>query len=307
MNRAFRLSGAGVVVLAGLFLSPTNAQAAQIYGLTDENDLIGFDTATPGDLNLGVPITNLAMNEDLIGIDFRPSNGLLYGVGDQGNIYTINTGTGTATFVSSITGAALSGSRFGVDFNPVADRLRIVSDLDQSLRIDVATGAATIDGTLKYLNTPANVAGGAHTGTVADNPSVSAAAYTNSFGPSPRATPGTTLYDIDVRSSEDRLVIQSPPNTGELTVVGPLNVNVSSLNGFDIFFEGGNDIAVAALQQVAGGTSELFAINLLTGAATPIGEIGGGDILDGLTVVIPEPSSIALLALCGLALRRRRA
>ena len=136
-----------------------------------------------------------------------------------------------------------------------------------------------------------------------------------SFGPSPRpgtggpGDPGTTLYDIDVRSTEDRLVIQSPPNSGELTHVGALGVNASALLGFDIYISDNTNVGLAAMQLVANGTSNLYAINLSTGAASLIGEVGGGDLLDGLTVV-PEPGTLSLLALGAGAMvlpRRRRA
>ncbi len=288
-------------VLLGL---TSSAWAVQIYGLTDENDLLVFDSNSPEDLISGGVITGLGV-QDLIGIDIRPANNMLYGVGNLGGIFTINPVTRAATLVSTLS-SPLVGSRFGVDFNPVADRLRLTSDLDQNLRVNVDTGATIVDGTLKYLSTPGNDAAGA----TGDNPNVTASAYTNSFGPSPRngpsqpVGPGTTLYNIDVRGSEDRLVTQNPPNNGELQVVGPLGINALSLLGFDIFHDGTQNLGLAALITPAN-VSQLYTINLTTGAATLVGDIGGGDLLDGLTVgiaAVPEPASWVLMGLGGVAL-----
>jgi hypothetical protein len=225
----------------------------------------------------------------------------LYGVGNFGGVYQINPATKVATQVSTLS-VALSGSRFGFDFNPVADRLRIVSDLEQNLRVNVDTGATTVDTPLQY--------GPLQPGATGDNPNVVGAAYTNSGFAVPAST---TLFDIDVRTNEDRLVIQNPPNAGTLTVVGPLGVNASSLLGFDILFDPFNNsnTGLAALQLTTGGVSQLYSINLSTGAAGLLGDIGGGDLIDGLAVVgpvIPEPATFATaaMALLGAVLTRRR-
>ena len=296
---------ASVGVAAAAVSWAATARAAVVYGLTDENDLISFDSANPTDLLSASAITGLG-GQDLLGIDFRPANGVLYGVGNFGGVFRIDPATGVAVQASALN-VPLSGSRFGLDFNPIPDRLRIVSDTGQNLRVNVDTGAVTVDTPLNY--------GPNQPGATGDAPIVVGAAYTNSFPPSPRTDPATTLYGIDVRSSEDRLVIQSPPNAGVLTVVGPLGLDASSLQGFDIFIEEGSNVGLAALQDITGGVSRLYRINLATGQATLVpggggtGVIGGGDLIDGLTVVpIPEPSSaIALLGgAAALALSRRR-
>ena len=291
---------------AGLLLAASSAHAATIYALTDENDLLVFDSANPEDLLYAGAILFLQNDEDLIGIDIRPSNGQLYGVGNKGGVYALSNTAFlpaspiTASKVSQLS-EDLSGSRFGVDFNPVADRLRIVSDTEQNLRVNVDTGATVVDSLLQY--------GPGQPGATGDNPSVVGSAYTNSL----LGAGGTSLYGIDVRSSEDRLVIQNPPNSGTLTVVGPLGVNASALQGFDILSTGNpvTNTGFAAMQITTGGVSQLYSINLATGAASLLGDIGGGDLIDGLAVVsdvVPEPSTIAMaaFALVGGVLARRR-
>ncbi len=76
-----------------------------------------------------------------VGIDFRVQNTKLYGVGDKGGIYTLNTRNAKAAKVSQLT-VALAGTFFGVDFNPAANRLRVISDTGQNLRHNIDDPAA---------------------------------------------------------------------------------------------------------------------------------------------------------------------
>lgn len=286
----------------------TQTEAVTVYGLTNTNGLIQFDSASPQDISFAIDhIGGLVANDDLIGIDFRPANGLLYAVGTGGGaagsarVYTINTSTGVATIVSTMD-VSLNGSRFGFDFNPVPDRLRITSNSDQNLRVNVDTGITTVDSSLSYQ------AGDPFFG---QNPNVIASAYTNSFGPSPRTPPpGTDLYGID--SVRNTLVLQVNPNAGLLMTIGALGIDVSQLSGFDIFFDSDTqtNIGFAALQDITEGVSRFYTIDLATGLATPVG-LEMGDLIDGIAVV-PEPSTIALFGLAALALgakllRQRRA
>jgi hypothetical protein len=78
--------------------------------------------------------------------------------------------------------------------------------------------------------------------------------------------------------------------------------------GFDILSAGGGNTGFAAMQLTSDGVSQFYRIDLNTGAATVIGDIGGGDLIDGIAVVIPEPATVGMAALAmigGLALRRR--
>jgi hypothetical protein len=286
---------ARVACLASLIFvaSPGPAWAQPVTGLTTTNNLVTFDAATPGAIQSTVAVTGLQSGETLLGVDRRPATGGLYGLGSTSRLYLINTTTGAATQVGTAGAFTLNGTAFGFDFNPTVDRIRVTTTSGQNLRLNPN------DGTLAAADTPLAYAAGDPN--AAATPRVVGSAYTNNF---PGATT-TTLYNID--SSLDILTTQNPPNNGTLNTVGALGFNTSDLVGFDIMGPGG--IAYAALNAPAGSTSQLFTINLTTGAATLLGTIGGGvPLVDIAVTAVPEPSSLVLAALCaaGWAATRRR-
>ena len=282
-SRALRSALAAAFLLTTV-LGAGVAQGAHlsIHGLTTDNRLVRFSPADPSTLTLNVRITGLREGETLIGLDRRPLDGMLYAVGKLGTsgwLYAIDGATGEASFVARLDRTSdgapveLHGSEFGFDFNPAADALRVVSDTGQNLRIlpsdrVVATvqrfaGDTFTDGTLKD---------GATTAT-----GVSAAAYTNSD--TDPAT-GTTLYDLDTRL--DDLVIQSPPNDGTLVKVADLGTATTIFAGFDIRTVDGTNTAYASLtRQVGSGATvaNLYLVDLVTGALTDLGRIGGPKVL----------------------------
>ena len=253
------LIGTGLTNLRGLAAENGATAGFTAYGLTTANQLVNFNTSRPNTIISTVAITGLQSGENLLGIDFRPATGQLFGLGSTSRLYTINPTTGAATQVGAAGAFTLNGTDFGFDFNPVPDRIRVVSNTGQNLRLNPN------DGTLTMTDGPLNPG----------TPQVTAAAYTNSFA----GTTTTTLYDID--SGNDSLYIQNPPNSGTLVLVGPLGVNVTATNGFDI--QAGSNTALAALQVDGETTSKLFSINLTTGAASFVGPLGG-TTLRGLAV-----------------------
>lgn len=246
------------------------ATAGDVFALTASNKLVSFNRDSAATVRTSVAITGLQSGENLVGIDFRPADGALYGVSSTGRLYTINTGTGAATLKSTLAAdasdttapfAALAGTDFGVDFNPVADRLRIVSATDQSLRVNVDTGAVTTDGAIN---------GGAASS------SVTGSAYTNSFA----NTATTTLFALD--SATDTLYIQNPPNDGTLSMPVALGVDAGSVSGFDIDAVTNTGYAVFTV----GGARNLYSVNLAaaSAAATLVGGLGVTEDIRGIAV-----------------------
>ncbi|MBA3274083.1 MAG: DUF4394 domain-containing protein, partial [Chthoniobacterales bacterium] len=80
---------------------------ASAIALTTDGRLRGFDTDTPGTYTSNVTVTGLQSGESLIGIDYRPATGQLFGLGDSGRIYRVKATSGAAT--------SLGASEFAVD------------------------------------------------------------------------------------------------------------------------------------------------------------------------------------------------
>jgi len=243
------------------------------FGVTTSNNLIRFNTARPNTIISTTPITGLQSGENILGIDIRPATGQLFGLGSTSRIYAINQQTGAATVVGTMLTTVLSGTDFGFDFNPVPDRIRIVGDSDQNLRANPNDGTNLVDGTLAYA------VGDANTG---QNPTITGAAYTNSFG----GSTSTTLYDID--SNLDILAIQNPPNNGTLNTVGRLGVNTTNQVGFDISTNG--NFAFAAFQISGETASKLFTVNLTNGSASIIAPIGSAEVVRDIAVTFRATS-----------------
>jgi len=248
-----RRAAAALAATALGLIAPAGAQAAEsFYGVTAANRLVTFNSDTPGAIRSAVPITGLVDSDTGIqGIDVRPADRALYGVGSAGILYRIDPVTGNATSISQIPGFTLAGSSFGVDFNPVADRLRLVSNSGQNLRVNPLNGTATTDTALAYA------AGDVNAGKA---PSVVGAAYTNNVA----GATVTELFGLD--TARDALVLQSPPNDGALHTRGALGFDAVSPAGFDI--AGSDGRAWAAFRRAGKRDTGLYSLNLGTGRAS---------------------------------------
>jgi hypothetical protein len=243
--------GATVAILAclGAAAFASSAQAVLLVA-TNGTGLTSLDSSSTG-VTSSVPISGLQAGETLVGMDFRPSDGQLYGIGSASRIYRLNPASGVAVQVGTAGAFALNGTAFGMDFNPVADRIRSVSNAEQNLRL------SPIDGTLSGTDSALNPAG-----------NVVAAAYSNNFA----GATATTLYDID--SASGMLVIQNPPNNGTLATVGSLGLGTNLNENIGLDIAGVDGVAYATI--TTGGTSKLYTVNLATGASTLVGTIGTG-------------------------------
>ena len=247
-------AGALVIAIALLAAAHGASGAPTLVALTESGALLVFSADHP-EAATRVSVRGLA--GALVGIDLRPADQRIYGLTTTNEIYTIDPRSGEAKLVSSLTVPFDGEMRSGIDFNPQADRLRLVSAQGQNLRVNVENGATAVDRSVTYA------AGDPNAGR---RPGITASAYTHSL---PGAAT-TKLFNLD--TAHDVLAVQDPPNDGVLVTVGPLGVDFGPLAGFEIVTDSsGQDSAYAA------SGSTLYAVNLGSGAATPLGRIGAGD------------------------------
>ena len=231
-------------------------QGRAIFGLTCANQLVLFGSGNPGTLARQVPISGMPAGHAMEGIDFRPADGALYGVGSDSRVYTIDTLSGAASPVGGVFAPAAAAEHFGLAFNGTEDRLRLHGvESDQNLSLDPVSGStASADADLAYA------AGDVNAG---ENPGVAASAYLESAA-------GSTLYGIEANANT---LVTVSPATGALATVAAFGFNVYLCSGLDIDSDG---TAYAALS--TGDGSQLYTIDLATAAATLLGDIAGSPV-----------------------------
>ena len=248
-----------------------NGPDLEFYALSSNNVLLHLNAKDVSSVTRQVTISGLQTAETLLGIDFRPATGQLYGVGSQSHIYVINPQTGVARLLT-LPGftPGIVGTAVGFDFNPAVDRIRLITSTGQNLRLHPETGMMVmVDGAI-------NGAAGAV---------ITSAAYTQNRA----GTASTVLFVID--AATDMLYKQDPPNNGTLVAVGSLGFDIEQAGDFDISPDG--KIAIAPLK-VAGKTN-LYSIDIATGKATKIAKEFNGTIL-GLAIPT-EPVAYAVSAM----------
>jgi hypothetical protein len=262
----------GVITLAAgvMAVSTVKVHAELVYGVSDQlNQLVSFDSASPGTLKSAIALSGMPSGEQIRGVDWV--NGLLYGLGDQSHLYTINTGTGVCTPVGSGSfSPVLNGIDFG--FNLGTSLLYVSSDLGQNITLNPTTGAATVLPNYTGVSLDAiayNYVNGTFIGVSADT---------------------HDLYSIT-------------PATGGTSLIGASGVNFLDRVGLDI----SPATDVAYFSGTVSGQTELFTVNLSTGAFSLIGDIGTpGELTSGLDSIaltgistVPEPSTAASLVIGG--------
>jgi hypothetical protein len=250
------------------------------YGVTTEGKLVRFDINDPSKIAVvsdpmrQVPtdlITGLGPSEHLVSVDFNPGPNL-FGVTNLGNLFIVNSSIADASKLGMLHAdpadttapfSTLSGAALDVDFQPGSGQLRIVTDSEQNLRVSGMTPPFVITDAALACSTAIDIAG---------------VAYTNSY----LGAPSTAMYAID--ATTNRLMIESPLNSGQLTAVGPLGV-AGTLAGFDIG-GGNNGIVLAGIQRTGETFTRLYKVDLATGAATQIGDGIGGAALRSIAIYI---------------------
>jgi len=242
---------------------------AILFGVTTANQLVTFDSANPSVLLRAVQITGMInAGEVITDIDVRPTTGGLYGHSNFDRLYLIFPSSGFALPIGGP--VPVTAANIGMDFNPVNDRLRILSNLGENILLNPNNGTLALTASpLAYrpgdplFGVPPRITGLANTNNVL-------------------GARTTSIFGIDhVENTLVRLGVTTP-NDGFLTTVGFLNVPMSPRPGFDIAPV--TDTAFLTTQLPGQFVTQLFTVNLTTGAATLVGTVGGNVILSGIAV-----------------------
>lgn len=289
-----RRPAAGVLLAVAAFIAgcaaPPAADPARrelVVAVTASHELITFSAGEPGRILERRPVTGLAAGDRLVGIDFRVARGVLYTLAQSGRLYTLDIPSGALRPVGAAPAVVpLKGQVFGFDFNPAADRIRVVSDAGLNLRLHPDTGAVVdgdpaVDGVqadpwLRYAASDVNAG---------RTPSIAGAAYTYNTQDSKL----TTNYAIDralgvlvMQGSLEGTTPVVSPNSGQLRTVGPLGLGRLTDVSFDIADVG--NAALAVVRTAADNPTRLVLVNLQTGAAQPLGQVGDGAPLVGMAI-----------------------
>ena len=135
---------------AAVIIGAAAAQAAEVAALSGDNTISIVNTSSKS-------VTKTwkiqGVSGKVLGIDVRPADGMLYAVGADGGIYTVDLASGKATMKSKLDKMLAAGTWATVDFNPVADRLRVMGNDGTNLRVNVDDGKVTTDGSHKFADT----------------------------------------------------------------------------------------------------------------------------------------------------------
>jgi Domain of unknown function (DUF4394) len=239
--RAHRVTNAQTGIGAGL-----NLPNRPIYALTSDNSIYVLTPGASQYTRLGrVGNTN---GGNVIGIDFRPSDGQLYGLTDLGDIYVIDISPanfGATTLVSTMNPRFTGSFGMLMDFNPVLNALRVAGGNDQNLAV-VNQNGGNLNVTAAqtaFAYAPGDVNAG-------KDPEIVGGAYSNNFV----GAANTLFYMVD--QSLDTLVTIADKNAtgssntggGRLQTIGRFvdsngaSLNMSPTTDFDIYTDanGGN-------------------------------------------------------------------
>ena len=244
------------------------AQGKTIYAVDLGNNFALFHSASPGTVDRNLPITGLLVGDRIVGIDFRPVDGKLYGVGLDSRVYVVDTITAVASPVGATFTPALDGTHFGMVLDPATDKIRIQSaESGQNLQIDPATGqVVSADAALAYA--PADPNAGL-------DPDIAATAVTSGAG---AATYGINWF-------RDELVVMADPANGQVRTVGSTGVTTAACAAMDVASDG-----VMYASMTISGINNLYTMNLTTGAATSLGEI---DVVVSIQSIAIPPGTAA--------------
>ncbi len=246
-----------------------------------------------------------------IGLVSASAHAQLFGVGDFSptgvqNLYSINASTGAATLIGSTGLRQISD----ITFDPNANALLAHTVAGDIFTLNPLTGAATLleDGNtlvpesgLAVLPTTSarftTIFDDLHSGANVTAWSRVGGSGLNAFDVSALAfDPSLRLFGLASNGSLADELVEFNLSTGAATVIGATGTASQSVAGLTFNHQAG--------QLLASDGAGLYSIDRASGAATFIGAHGATGF-SGIAFV-PTPGSLALLALGGMAVARRR-
>jgi hypothetical protein len=184
-----------------------------IFALNTNNVIL---VLRPGDTNFSRLVRINKADGNLIGIDFRVSDGRLYALTDTGSVYTIALGAanlGALTKVSNVSPRFDGGYQSLMDFNPVVDALRLISSENFNYALVNSNGgslnATAVQTSLTYP------AGDVNAG---KDPTVACGSYTNNVA----GAAVTLFYGIDCGFDTFVTIPPAAPGGSSATGAGQL-------------------------------------------------------------------------------------
>jgi hypothetical protein len=250
-----------------------------VYAVDLANRLLLFGTESPGTISRMVSITGLPVLKRIVGIDFRPSDGKLYGVGNDSRVYVVDTLTGVATPVGSVPFSPAIDPfevHFGVGFDPKTERIRlIVAESAANYSISADDGTAVLETSVTFKPTDPNagvtprIAGLGYVPLGTGSAEILAAA--SSHGPGPLE--GVLLaLDADLGA----LVESIDPQTGEFDTIGEIDMVFARCAELKVGVNPDGAVKIIAVILTAAGNLAVK-IDALTGKATPLGLVPDND------------------------------
>ena len=244
------------------------------YALADG----GTTLAVFADLSDPAAMMTHRLDRPVAALAWRPVTGTLLAY-SEGAIYRIDPATGAMTDLGArfMPDAAIGGgAAVAFDFNNQIDAVRAVSTAGDNL-VYFPEGFGNGDekaGSVRRFTDLAYADGDANAGR---KPMVYANAYTNAIN---GMTAGSTFqYALD---AETDALVSLANNAGTLETLAPVTIggaaaDLAALGGFDIFSPAeGQDMAHAILQLEGAATAGLYTIDLSTGAAELVADLGRG-------------------------------
>ena len=277
MNRTAHVYLFSVAWTVSLMIASVRPAGAMLVTVDAETRVLyRIDPETAAVTRIGH--TELDEEDVIAGLAYDPVRDTLYATTTQTDkLYSIDYTTGKATLIGDL-GASLM---HGLAYDPCTARLLGTfgeSKGDGLYSIDVTTGATTLIGHIGYFHEDRqNTVHG-----LAVHPETHAL-YGIAAGP---ASDWSTLIEIDKETAQGTWISQQSPHFSGLAF----------------------DVETRVLYGIDNWTSNLYMIDIRTGATTLIGSTGLDNPL-GLEDIapIPEPATVGLLALGILALRRKAA